>query len=508
MGLQIHLFLKSTIMADNTLIEKATFIQHHLPGLDAGEYAIELQHRFAAADTDSNKIPGGLDLTAPLLYKFAVKGPQFALDPTVVHGVFPPKDAVGEFSNVLPHIVLNSETLPWLRLPFTPANGGGPVTDPFKDNKGEWHDRDMPTWLAVLILTGTDTDLTEALQQTTVKQFFSNGADVFISPVQGDDPSNQPPWVDVNASVQALKLPINLFSTLAPALADLFMMANVRKVSLGNKPASPGADLDDVGTYSIVLGNRIPVSGQRHLAVLVSLENMGDYLPDHNGAPSTLIPANTTYALLPVLYAWHFTSQGDSFKFEHLLESLNGRAPDGKPQVPGPLPQPRMRLYPPANANVPTPIQLGYVPMKHTTRNNVETASWYRGPLAPYKFDANAGQAIQLLKTENGQTVPAIYDADALLRFDPSVGMFDLSYASAWQLGRLLALQDRNFSLKLYQWKRAQTSAVVNQLEEDFIQETFTTILADNDGSTGDKTKDLLEGTMQALIRRTERFRK
>lgn len=492
-------------MANNTLIEKATFIQHHLPGLDAGEYAIELQHRFG--DT-GGKIPNGLDLTTPLLYKFAVKAPQFAMDPSVVHSVFPPKDAKGEFSNVLPHIVLNSETLPWIRLPFTPANGSGPVTDPFKDNSGMYYDRDMPSWLVVLILTENDTDLSVALQTTTVQQFFSNGSDVFLSPVQGDDPNNQPSWVDIQASVQALKLPIALFSTLAPSLADLFMMANVRAVNMGNKPAAPGSDPEDVGTYSIVLGNRIPVSGQRHLAVLVSLENMGDYLPDHNGAPSTLIPANATYALLPVLYSWHFISQGDAFKFEHLLESLNDRAPDGKPAVPGPLPQPRMRLYPPNNASVPVPVQLGYVPMKHTTRNNVLTTSWYRGPLAPYKFDDNAGEAIQFLKTEDGQTVPAIYDADALLRFDPSIGMFDLSYASAWQLGRLLALQDRNFSLNLYQWKRTQTSAVVNQLEQDLIQETFTEILANQDTPTGNTTQDLLEGTMQALIGRTARFRK
>ena len=495
-------------MADKPLVETAKFIQHHLPGLDAGEYAIELQHRFTSDNTDG-QIPGGIDLTTPLLYKFAVQGPRFSLDPTAVHAVFPPKEAIGEFSNVLPHIVLNKDTLPWIRVPLTPADGTGLNYHPFQDADGNYHDRDIPSWLAVLILSEADIDLSQVLQTVTVNQFFSNGSDVFISPVLGETQANQPSWVDLNANVPALKLPLNLFSALVPSLADLFMMANVRSVDMGSKPASAGADLDDVGTYSIVLGNRIPVSGQRHLAVLVSLENMGDYLPDCNGTPSPNMPAGASYALLPALHTWYFTSQGDSYKFEHLLESLNGRAPDGKPKVPGPLPQARMHLHAPAGQNLPLPVQLGYVPMKHTTRNNVVTSSWYRGPLAPFKFSADAGAALKLFQTVDGQTVPAVYDADALLRFDPTYGLFDLSYAAAWQLGRLLALQDSSFSQRLYQWKRSQTSAAINQIEEDLVQETFEEILGNNPQNPDEKPDSLLETTMKELIRRTaDRFNK
>lgn len=487
-------------MAGNTLIEKAQFIQHHLPGLDAGEYAIELQHKFEA---DENQIPGGVDNTDPLLYKFAVQGPQFTLDPNAVHTVFPPPEASGEFSNVLPHVVLNQGTLPWVRKPI-PADGQTQLNTNSFEATGEDYDLDVPSWLAVLILTDGDVELEKALQQTTIQSLFANGSDVFISPVAGQDPNNQPPWVNPAAACQALKLPIALFSKLAPSLADLFMMASVRKVAMGNKPASAGADQKDVGTYSMVIGNRIPVKGQRHLAVLVSLENMGDYLPDHNGVASPKIPAQATYALLPVLYAWHFTSQGDSYQFEHLLESLNSRASS---VVPGPLPQARMRLYAPEGSTPPQPIVQGYVPLKHTTRNGVSTASWYRGPLAPYAFAADAGSALQLFKTENGETTPNVYDADALLRLDPSTGLFDLSYASAWQLGRLLALQDRNFSTQLYQWKLNNVKAVVLALEEDVIEELFEQILSNNPNNGEPMKQSLLEGTMQELIKRVEKIK-
>ncbi len=494
-------------MAGTIVSEKAQFIQHHLPGLDAGEYAIEVQHQFAA-DDDEQQIPGGVDLTDPLLYKFAISGPQFSLDPTLIHTVFPPKEALGEFSNVLPHVVLSNQTLPWIRKPITEDGHTTLNTGSFPDGaKTKNYDLDIPSWLAVLILTEADLEHSTALQQTTVQNFFSNGNDVFISPVFGQNPNNQPPWVLPSANCQALKLPLDLFSKLAPSLADLFMMANVRKVEMSRKPAQAGSDVDELGTYSMVLGNRIPVSGQRHLAVLVSLENMGNYLPDHNGNPATM-PAGATYALLPVLYSWHFTSQGDSYQFEHLLECLNDRAPNGVPVVPGPLPQARLRLYPPDGSTGPEPIEQGFVPLKHTTRNNVTTASWYRGPLAPFAFDANAGAALKVFQTQDGAKSPAIFDADALLRLDPTNGLFDLSYASAWQLGRLIALQDKNFSIQLYQWKRSQASAAIVNMEEELIQETFPEILANSSSADDSTQKMLLEGTLGELIKRTERFKR
>jgi hypothetical protein len=38
--------------------------------------------------------------------------------------------------------------------------------------------------------------------------------------------------------------------------------------------------------------------------------------------------------------------------------------------------------------------------------------------------------------------------------------MFDVSYAAAWELGRLLAVQSRQLSTSLYSWKRAHAQAV------------------------------------------------
>ena len=60
----------------------------------------------------------------------------------------------------------------------------------------------------------------------------------------------------------------------------------------------------------------------------------------------------------------------------------------------------------------------------------------YRGPLmprrVPYPLNKDAAK----------------FDGDLRI-YDPSLGLVDISYASAWQLGKALALEDRNFTIAL-----------------------------------------------------------
>jgi len=61
--------------------------------------------------------------------------------------------------------------------------------------------------------------------------------------------------------------------------------------------------------------------------------------------------------------------------------------------------------------------------------------------------------------------VPA---ADALVRYNPALGLFDISYAAAWELGRLLALQSKQFSTNLYLWKRTHAQQL-RQAEQQLL---------------------------------------
>jgi hypothetical protein len=146
------------------------------------------------------------------------------------------------------------------------------------------------------------------------------------------------------------------------------------------------------------------------------------------------------------LKSWSFTCEDQKKSFKGWLLNLNEWG----------TPPSTLRL--PASANVTgnakadTFLLQGYVLLQHYFRHGDHTASWYHGPLMPG------------LSTDTKISLP-IPAADALVRYDRAIGMFDVSYAAAWELGRLLALQNKAFSTSLYQWKRlhAQQLAQVEQ---------------------------------------------
>ncbi|MCB0641914.1 MAG: hypothetical protein KDC44_09755, partial [Phaeodactylibacter sp.] len=204
----------------NQLTETAEFIQHHLPGLEAGEYALQLQQQFSGPGVGTD----GSDQTTPLLYKFAVQAPRFRMDPSLVHGVFPPDNAAGEFSNVLPHVVLTKETLPWSRVPTRVQNNTAPNKASFAANNGQDYDLDVPVWLAVLLLTEGDftgSAQTMQLQSMPIQNLFPDSSVPFISPVYNttETPGNLPPWEAPTENCSVIDLPVKTFSALAPSLA-------------------------------------------------------------------------------------------------------------------------------------------------------------------------------------------------------------------------------------------------------------------------------------------------
>jgi hypothetical protein len=84
---------------------------------------------------------------------------------------------------------------------------------------------------------------------------------------------------------------------------------------------------------------------------------------------------------------------------------------------------------------------MGYIPLPHSLRQGSKTVSWYRGPIVP---------------GENTQTHDfPVKVSDELLRYDSNLGIFDTSYAMAWQLGRMLTLQNQGLAIDLFNWKRA-----------------------------------------------------
>ena len=434
--------------------EFVTFLQHQLPGLEDGGYQLTIS---SVVHDAADQTLSGDPLSRS--YTFAVKGDRFALSnpAATVASVFPASNATGEFTTVLPHVVFTAPSFPWTRYPTK--------TIPALPDTGQDTDGDVPTWLAVLLLDEDDGIALDPVTGAISDLYPAAGANRYsyftgLAPGEGLDYGQT-----VDDPVQTIDIPLRLFTVIAPTKADLNLTAHVRHVSVENKPMALGAQPPDdpIGTFSIVIGNRLPQQDKVSHAYLVSLEGLEDYLPaTGDGGTAAGATVNLDWSLrLAVLQHWTFNTKGETATFVGLLELLNGRASGG-----GDAANTNLRLVVPgANPPVSTALLSGYVPMDHLLRTAETTVSWYRGPLSPVER-ARAGPALP------------VASPDQALVFDPTTGMFDASLAAAWTVGRLVALQDQSFATSLYAWKRGQAQAVVDAAERQIIDDAFGGLLA------------------------------
>ena len=103
-----------------------------------------------------------------------------------------------------------------------------------------------------------------------------------------------------------------------------------------------------------------------------------------------------------------------------------------------------------------TYFKRGCVPLPHALRQGDQTISWYHGPLTPGR---NKSRGIEL----------PIRSADQLVRYNEDAGMLDVSYAVAWELGRLLTLQKTGVAVDLFNWKRAHAHEEQLRMAEKFL---------------------------------------
>ncbi|MCB9284635.1 MAG: hypothetical protein H6563_11215 [Lewinellaceae bacterium] len=447
----------------NIFSEEVSFIQHHLPGLDAGSYQLTIEQE---VNDNTGQSISGSDIPKRT-YQFAVKGDRFRLKApgNVLYSVFPAANASGEFTTVLPHVVFSKKTFPWIRYPNK--------TEPdFKKKMvaGKSVDEDIPTWLGILLLDEEDVanhpSLKLSPETVKINDLFPDGSlgnniSYFYQNPKNKDLEYGETLDDL---IQVIDIPLELFWKIAPSLDDLNFLAHARQVSLINKPSLPGISDqgEPVGDFSIVFGNRFPQTGVKSYVFLVSLEELEEYLPTADGTPNASVAGDKGKSIrLAVLKSWSFYSTGETATFVDTLMALNGQSADAKtPPTVSTLQVSSQSTDPSVN----DPLKMGYVPFNHQLRTGESTVSWYRGPLAPY--------AIPKARVKFPVTSP-----DQATFFDPNTGMFDVSYSAAWTLGRLLALQDKAFSAGLYKWKKETSDHLLALIEDSLIREKFEDIL-------------------------------
>jgi hypothetical protein len=151
----------------------------------------------------------------------------------------------------------------------------------------------------------------------------------------------------------------------------------------------------------------------------------------------------------PVLAHWSFTTT-DGATFEELMLGLDvgflGSLPREEEPPPGaPPPPPRTRPEPEVT-------ETGHLGLGHLTRRGDRTQAWYRGPLSPHVTERDA-------RVEGGDddevVLPVAHASDHLRRVTPD-GREDLSYAAAFEIGRLLALSQPSVVAAQMRWRAEQ----------------------------------------------------
>jgi hypothetical protein len=149
----------------------------------------------------------------------------------------------------------------------------------------------------------------------------------------------------------------------------------------------------------------------------------------------------------------------------HFVELLKGLNRDSEVNTLRLAPKRQNTSNSRADSEVQQALESGYVALNHDLRGGGNTVSWYRGPLLPY---AKKGRVV----------AGPITSPDAVTRYNPDTGIFDVAYAAAWQLGRLLALQNKSFSIALYQWKRRHEKQLAAQIEQSIFASLYGTAVS------------------------------
>ncbi len=426
-----------------------TFIQYLKPQLKDGIYAIEANQTISST---TSKITKTIFQSKK---QFDVRGERFSINPAEIVSVFPPDNSLGEYSNVLPHVILRKETLPWER----------------DLNLKEEILINIGPWLGVILFNETDSEKAPKLQEVELIQLL-NAKDKTKDGESGQLPNNTfhpdfptagdedwkeleygQSWTDKCLIIDIEK---ETFLKIAPTPEDLGWLAHAREVDLVNKSetyvkavTSQTPSVQKSAPLAEVVCNQFPLAGEKAVVHLVSFEGFGNFLP--NADKSDNLPEGTEKVRVVSLKSWNFSSLSKKHTFAGLLKELNDtKAHQNTLRIP----------YNGGNTTegeiaVSHALEMGFAAFNHLSRMGDKMVSWYHGPFVPY----NSASSVDL----------PINSADAVTKYNPKSGMFDVSLSSAWQLGRLLALQNKNFSTTMYNWKRNLAKTTIQEVEKDFI---------------------------------------
>lgn len=404
---------------------------------------------------------------------FDIEGPRFTLPATDVAAVYPPRNGHGGFDEYIPQIVISRRTLPWeRRLTSDPSAIGTPTRDqwtlqpnPFPpvNDPNEWG---SAPWLALLLFQEGEYTLH---QNVPLKSVVPADAYARLEVPDG-------------ITCDSIEVEAGLLQSVLPSLDELTLLAHVRQVNVDDKELNAASG---DGLYAVLMSNRVPAPNAKFRACLVSLEERTDLVkadPPPVAAPifigifenpvigqignvpaakaegvaapaaniignlnnqfgstvlATVADRNIANAVgfvaspyyhvfietqqLVLLHSWTFECTGVG-TFRDYVQRINVSTM-GTVEEQG---------HPPV-------IDTGHIPITVMDRAGVQENVWYRGPFVPMPLTRD----------------PLTYhSADQCRRVTPETGAEDISYAAAFECGRLMAAADPRLGQELMRWRR------------------------------------------------------
>lgn len=429
------------------------------PGLEAGIHTINVKQEIDVGD--KMELPSDQNPQVP--QKFNVIAPRFTLPAGSVHSTYPPSGRA-DHVETLPHIVLMDQHLPWERT----ASKVTPVPDDRARNK-------VP-WLAVVVFTQEELRLEESILKngifSEIPKFEATQDTTLAINMQISDilktkdttsPITKLDDLDLTARTDVIFLKKELFTSLVttydddgnpktpqpvPDVSRYKFLAHVRNT---NTQGMAEACLTD-GHFSIVVSHRVgPINITQPTPVVVHLISI-------EGVENMTLPITTQFVALSSLQSWTYTCLPPSSL--NVLEMFRGlgntldvlrapksiieavlNVPKGNTEAAPGAPEQttkELRSREQGAARVAARLMDGYSLVKYYTQSGEETVALTRSPFTPTTIPHPLADW-KLLST---------FGTDLQI-FDQEAGVMDITYSSAWQLGKTLGLADQTFGAAL-----------------------------------------------------------
>ncbi|KAI1066193.1 hypothetical protein LB506_008201 [Fusarium annulatum] len=427
------------------------------PGLEAGKKHEISVVQDIKAPTDKRT------LRLKAKQNFYVDAPQFVLPEGSVYSFYPPQGYPDD-RRILPHIVLSDPHLPWERI-------GSPSAE--RDSHNEDANRNKVPWLALFTFSHDELLLQPGeLGEKKFKQSQAGAVKMTVgdflkleniaTPIVSDSSKDV---TDIGAEFIFVKpdLFTSLFSTFdeknnrqvgkKPNTAQYKYLSHVRKI---NTKGMAIAGVEDFGIFSCVISNRCgPLNNPTAANIsvhLVSIEGVEDMEWPKSGQTRVGLCSlhNWTYTILP---PGQFNVRD---AFEHLGRELNVLRP--AEAVFKPLQSSGNKV----TVRLGDRLKDGYSLVQYRVQTGEKTAALYRGPFTPTRVELNE----QLNKCSNsGQDFQIL---------DKKVGLMDISYSIAWQIGRTLALGDKAYVAALSRLRSILRTKTMKACKIDAVTEAGT----------------------------------